>query len=470
MSAAVTVSKTELGDSRVRVAARVEPQAVDREVERAAQTLAREVKLPGFRKGKVPAPVVIQRMGREAVLDEAIRRALPTWYAQAIAEAGVVTIGDPKVDLADLPEKGSPLEFSFEVGVRPAARLGEYRGLEVGRREPQVSPEDIDAELERLRESVAALETVERAAQQGDFIVLDFVGRIDGEPFEGGEARGYMVELGSGRLVGDFERQLVGAGAGDERRVQVDFPDDYRAEQLAGKRAEFEVSVKEVKEKRVPELDDDFALEAGGFDSVAELRADLEARLREVDEARIEREYREAAVDAAVSASTVELPDELVHAKAHEMWHATASQLRAQGLDPAGYLRMLGKDEEEFVSEHEDDARGALARESVLAAIVAAEGIEIGDDDLLDALREAGADAQGGKPSERAVRKTLERAREAGRDDLLREDIAMRRAVDAIVEHAKPIAAERARAREELWTPEKDSGEAPRRLWTPDSG
>ena len=321
---------------------------------------------------------MIRQVGREAVLDEAVRRGLPGWYEEAIHEAGITTVGDPQIDLADLPEKGSPLAFSFEIGVVPPAQLGDYRGVEVGRREPAASPDEVQAELERMRESVASLETVEREAADGDFVVMDFVGRIDGEEFAGGEARGHVAELGAGRLIPGFEEQLRGASRGRaSARLQVTFPEDYQAEQLAGKDAVFTVDVKEVKEKQLPELDDDFAVEAGGYDSLDELRAEIEERIKQAEERAIEGEFREAAVDAVVAGSTIEIPHELVHSKAHEMWHRTARRLAAQGVDPARYLEMTGKTEEELVVESEADAELALKREAVLAAIVEAEGIEV---------------------------------------------------------------------------------------------
>src|SRR2546421_838533 len=275
MPAQLTTATRELGDSRVRVDVEVPAEALERELGSAARALGRDLKIPGFRKGKVPPEVVIRRVGREAVLDEAVRRALPGWYEQAISEAGIAAVGDPQLDLSELPEKGSPLQFSIEVAVRPKAELGDYRGLEVGRREPQAADEEVEAELERLRESVASLDNAERPAASGDFVVLDFEGTVDGEPFEGGEARGYLLELGSGRLVEGFEEQLQGATAGEEREVRVTFPDEYRAEQLAGRDAVFAGTVKEVKEKRLPELDDEVAAEAGGFDTLDGLRADI---------------------------------------------------------------------------------------------------------------------------------------------------------------------------------------------------
>ena len=467
MATQVKTKTTELDDSRVRVAVEVEPAAVDKALNSAAADLGRDLKIPGFRKGKVPPQVVLQRVGRDAVLDEAVRKALPNWYEEAIGEAGVHTVGEPNLDMQELPDRGSPLAFTIEVGVRPTAKLGDYKGLEVGRREPEVDQAEIDAEVERMRESAASLETVERPAQMGDFVVLDFLGKVDGEPFEGGDARGYLLELGSNRLVEGFEEQLVGAGAGEERQVVVTFPEDYRAENLAGQEATFDCTVKEVKEKRLPELNDDFATEAGGFDSLDELRADIEQRLREQQEGVIDTEFREAVVDAAVAEAEIDVPHELVHAKAHEMWHQTERRLRAQGLDPARFLQMTGKDAHDLIDESEPEAEKALKREAVLAAVVEAEAIEVADEELLDSLRAA---TQGpGRPqtSEKKLQKSLERAKQEGRDEPLREDIAMRKAVDLMVESAKQISVEQAKARDKLWTPEKDEKESEKELWTP---
>jgi trigger factor len=468
MPGTVTTTTTELPDSRVRVDVEVAPDAVEREVKSAAQALGRDLKISGFRKGHVPPQVVLQRVGREAVLDEAVRRGLPSWYEEALSEARLATVGDPSLNLGDLPEQGSPLSFSIEVGIRPPAKLGDYKGLEVGRREPELSDEQVQEEIERRRESLASLETVERAAQNGDFVVIDFLGRIDGEPFEGGEGRGYLLELGSGRFIPGFEEQLTGASASDEREVSVSFPEDYGAEEVAGKDAVFSVTVKEIKEKRLPELDDDFAAEAGGFDSVEDMRADIETKLREAEERVIEQEFRQAAVDAAAANATVDLPKELIHSKAHEMWHETAHRLQHQGVDPARYLQLVNKTEEDLVVEAEPEAEQALKREAVLAAIVEHAKIEVSDEEAFDALRDVAARSSD-KVDEDALRRSFERAKEDGRDDVLREDIAMRKAVDLLVDSAKAIPAEQAEAREKLWTPDKEADEKSSKLWTPGS-
>jgi trigger factor len=338
MAIELQTTVTELPESRVRVEAEVPPAEVERRVAQAAKRLAQGIRVPGFRAGKAPAPVIVQRMGREAVLDEAVRDSIGTWYSAAIDSAHVVPVGEPQLDMGDLPAQGEPLTFSIEIGVRPKATLGDYKGLEVARREPDVPDEAIDSEIDRLRERSARLDTVDRPAANGDFVVMDYLGRRGGEAFAGGEGRDQMVELGSGRLVPGFEEQLQGASAGDERTITVTFPEDYPAPELAGQEAEFEVTVKEVKAKELPEVDDDLAAEAG-FDSIDELREDIRGRLAEVATAEIEREFREAALDAAVAAATIEVPPALVDARARELWDSMLHSLAHQGIDRETYLR-----------------------------------------------------------------------------------------------------------------------------------
>jgi trigger factor len=438
---------TQLPESRVRVEAEVPPQEVERSVEQAAKALGKDMKMPGFRAGKVPTPVVIKRFGREAILDQAVRSSLGTWYVAALEDAAIHPVGDPDLDLSDLPAQGEPMRFSFEIGVRPTATLGDYKGLEVGRREPEPDPADLDSELEQLRERSARLETVEEPAVRGDFVVMDYVGSIEGENFEGGEGRDQMVELGTGRLIPGFEEQLEGAAAGEERRVELSFPDDYGAEHLQGKPAEFAVTVKEIKRKRLPELDDEFALEAGGFDSIAELREDITGKLREAEERKAEAEYREAVLDAVAANARIEVPEALTRARAGELFERMMHSLSHQGINKEMYLQISGKTEEEIVDEALPDAEQALRREAVLAAVIEAESIEPADGDVLDALQSTAA-REDSTPEE--LRARLEKA---GRLDDLKDDLAQRMAVDFLVEHATPIEAGRAQAREKIWTP-----------------
>jgi trigger factor len=463
MPSAVKTTVTELPESRVRVQAEVPADEVERRLLQAARQLGRQMRIPGFRKGKVPPPVVLRRLGREAVLDEALRSALGSWYADAIDGAGITPIGEPDLDVGDLPAAGEPLAFSIEIGVRPQAKLGEYKGLEVGRREPHVEDSAVDAELDRLRDRVATLDTVERPAAEGDHVVMDYVGRVDGVPFEGGEGRDQLLELGSGRLIPGFEEQLTGASAGDRREVEVTFPEDYPGE-LGGQDAVFDVTVTEVKAKRLPELDDEFASEASEFDTLAELREDIAAKLREADEHAIDREFEAAVLEAAVAEAEIEIPDKLVHARAHELLERTLSALTRQGISKEAYLQIAGKDEESLAHEAEPDAASALRREAVLAAVVEAEGIEPSEERILTEL-EPVAGRSDTTPAE-----LLEQVDKDGRGERLREDIATQIAVELLVSEAKPISVEQAKARKKLWTPGKEEpGEGGGQLWTPGS-
>lgn len=466
MPATLKTTVTELPESRVRVNVEVPASEIEARLERKARQLGSEMRIPGFRRGKVPAPLVIQRVGREAVLEEAVRDTLGNWYSDAIDTAGIVTVGDPQLDLGDMPQHGAALEFSIEIGVLPSARLGEYKDLEVGRREVAVEDDAIQREIDDLRERLARLQTVERPAASGDFVVVDYVGSTDGEPFKGGEGRDQLVELGSGNLIPGFEEGLVGAEAGETRTIDLSFPADYPAAELAAKDASFAVTVKEVKHKELPEVDDDFAVDMG-FDSVDELTEDIRTRLTEAEEKRVDAEFREAALDAAAANAQVETPEALVQAKAGEMWDRMLHSLSHRGITREAYLKITGREEADMISELLPDATQALRREAVIAAIVAAEEIVPSQDDLLEAVTPT-AEREKIEP-----RKLLEDLRESGRIEDLAEDLAARRAVEWVAEHSKPIPIEQAQAREKLWTPESEERQggpetAGAQLWTPD--
>lgn len=454
---------TELDNSRVRVEVEVPAKDVERAASRAARAMAKEMRMPGFRAGKAPPSLVIQRLGFGPVLQEAIREALPEWYEGALLSAGVSPIGDPSIEMTETPEEeGQPLEFKFEVGVRPPAQLGEYKGLEVGREEKDAPDEVVDTEIERVREGFARLEPVERESAEGDSVLIDFEGLLDGTAFEGGKAEDYLLALGSGQLIEGFEEQLTGAEAGDEVEVKVTFPDEYQAENLAGQDAVFKVKVKEVREKILPELDDDFASDASEFDTLEELRADIAEKVSSALNSRAEEDFRIAAIDAAVAAATVDVPDDLVTARATERWERMERQLAGRGMDPNAFLQMQGKTREELIEESKPDALKDLKREAVVTAIAEAEGIEVTDEELVEAL-EHSAEHERTTPE-----KLLARLRENGRDAMIAEDIKARKAIELVTEAAVPIPLEQAQAREAIWTPEKEREEKADKLWTPD--
>jgi trigger factor len=430
--------------------------------------MARELRLPGFRKGKAPPSLVIQRLGFGTVLAEAIRDSLPEWYEAALLDSAITPIGDPDIDMVSTPEvEGEPLTFKFEVGVRPKAELGEYKGLEVGREEKEVDEEIVDTEVDRIREGFARLEPVERPAQEADSVLIDFEGFVDGAPFQGGKADDYLLALGSNQLIDNFEEQLTGASPGDEVEVEVTFPDEYQEEKLAGKDAVFKVKIKEVREKILPELDDDFASDASEFETLEELRADIRTKVGEALNSRAAEDFRIAAVDAAVDLATVEIPDALVTGRATERWERMERQLAQQGMDPNMFLQMQGKTRDELIEESKPDAERELKREAVVTTIAAIEEIEISDEEMVEAL------AHSAEHERTTPEKLLARLRENGRDAMIRDDLLAQKAIELVSDSAVPIPLEEAEDRkgkadaaEKILAPENEP-EAAGKLWTP---
>ena len=427
----ISTTVTDLPESRVRVDAEVAPDEVQRSLERAARQLGRNLRVPGFRKGKVPPPIVMQRLGRETVVERAVQDGLKRWWRTALDDAGIAFVGQPRLDVTRPPADGGALGFAIEIGVRPAATLGEYKGLEVGRREPEIEPGAVDAELQTLRERLARPEAVARPAQPGDLLVIDFEGLIDGEPFDGGRGRDQMVELGSGMLIAGFEEQLEGAVAGETRTVGIEFPaeidspTDHRAEDVAGSRATFEVKVKEVLAKKLPELDDALAQQAAGCDTLEELREDIAAELLAADAARVAEEFAETVLDAVATEAAIELPGALVAARAREIWESTLRTLDFDGVSKEVYLQIAGKTEEQALAELRPRAARELRREAVVAAIAAAEGIVVGDDELRASDPPAEPADGPSPPPKSRVRRREELLRERVLDLLARESVAI---------------------------------------------
>ncbi len=460
--ASIRTTVTALPESRVRVVAEVAPDELQRAIERAARQLGRNLRVAGFRKGKVPPPVVIQRLGRAKVVDKAVQDGLKRWWRTALDEAEVAFVGQPKLDVTSPPDDGAPLEFSIEIGVRPPARLGEYKGLEVGRREPEVELDAVEAELQTLRERLARPEAVQRPAQAGDLLIIDFEGLIDGEPFDGGQGRDQMVELGSGMLVAGFEQQLEGATAGQTRTVTIDFPNvdspkDHRAEDVAGSRATFEVKVKEVLAKRLPELDDALAQQAAGFDTLDELREDIAAALLAGDETRVAEEFGETVLDAVAAEAVIDLPSALVAARAREIWEDSLRTLDFDGVSKDVYLQISGKTEEQALAELRPRAALELRREATVAAIAEAEAIAVSGDELRAADPPADPDEAPAPPQTRTAR----------RQQVLRE-----RVLELLAREAVAISIGDAQARDKPWPrdPEPLEPELPQPELPPQAG
>jgi trigger factor len=456
----VTTEVTRLEENRVRLDVAVPEGEVQRRMERTLRQIAREIRVPGFRPGKAPSAVIMRRVGRETVVQEMLRDALGEWYAEALEQAEVEPIDDPDLDVPEAPD-GGEFTFNATVQLRPQATLGPYKGLEVGKAEPEIPEGALEAELDRLRDQVARLEAVERPAESGDFLTIDFDGAVDGEKVPNATARDYLVELGGGRLVAGFDEPLVGAVAGETRTFPLTYADDDRRPDLAGTTVEYTVTVKRVQAKVLPELDDDFAAEASEFDTLDELRADIAQRLHAAAQAQVDELFRRTVIDAAVAGATVDVPPVMVDRQVAQVLHAISHRL-PEGISLEAYAQATGRSLPAMAEEMKPDAEMAVRRELVVEAVAEAEGIEVTDEEVEAQVR-ADAETTGRDPDG-----LLEEVRAGGAFESLRGDLRLRKAVDLLVESAVPISIEQAKARQKLWTPtsKEPEVEAPK-LWTP---
>jgi trigger factor len=471
----LTADVTTLEDNRVRLDVAVPEDEVQRRMERAIRRLGREVRVPGFRPGKAPAEVIVQRVGHDAVVQEMLKSALGDWYSEAVAETGIVPIDDPDLDLEGVPDEGD-LTFTATVEVRPRASLGDYAGLEVGRAEPVVPEGALDEQLERLRLQAARLQVVGRAAEEGDFVVIDFDGSQNGKRLKNATARDYLVEIGGGRLVPEFDRALRGTSAGDTVTFPVAYGEGDGRPELRNRTVDYSVTVKAVQERVLPPLDDELAVGVSEFDTLEELTADLERRLQEAAEAQVEELYRRMVIDAVTERATVEVPAVMVDRRIGTILQGTAEQL-PQGVSFEQYLAATGRTLEQLVEELRPDAEAAIRRELVVEAVADAESIGVTDEEMEQQVRED-AEATG-----RAFDRLMHDLKHHGGWEALRQDMRLRRAVDHLVSGATAIPMATAEARERLWTPEDErrkgaqgAGEAAEgktptagKLWTPGS-
>jgi trigger factor len=465
---ALTTEVTPLEEDHVRLDVAVPGDEVRRQMERAVRQLGRDVRVPGFRPGKAPAEVIVQRVGREAVVQEMLKGALGGWYSEAVSEAGVVPIDDPELDLEDVPEEGD-LTFTAKVRVRPKATLGEYKGLEVGKADPELPEGALDEQLDALRERAARLVPVDRPARTGDFLVIDFDGSVGGKRLRNATARDYLVELGGGRLVGEFDARLAGMSAGETVEFPVTYGDADGRDELRGRTVDYEVTVKQVQEKELPELDDDLAIGVSEFDTMEELRADVQRRLDEAAQADVDELFRRMVIDAAVANATVDVPAVMVDRRIGTILQQTASQL-PEGVSFEQYLAAGGRTLEQVVEELRPDAESAVRRELVVEAVADAEDIEVSDEEVEEQVR-SDAEATG-----RAPERLLHDLQHHGGWETLRQDLRLKQAVEVLTATATPIPMQQAEARERLWTPDDARREqaetagkpaAAGKLWTP---
>lgn len=440
----------ELPESKVRMTVEVPSGDVKHAIDHAASDLAGSLKIPGFRKGKVPMPVLLARVGKERLYAEAVESHIGGWFRTALRGTTVRPATAPEYDYELPASPGDSFQFTATVGIQEKPEVPDWSSLEVPSPDADVPDELVEAELEVLRSTVAELAPVDgRPAREGDTVVVDLVGS-DGEA-----QRDYVVELGSQRLLPDIEEGLVGQAAGAERQVEYRLPD--------GQEASITASVKEVYEKVLPPVDDDLARAASEFDTLAELREEIESRLHGQLEEQLESQFRTAALDALVEATELEVAPGLVQTRAVELWNALVRSLERRGISPELYVQLSGRTPQQIQADIEAEAQQAIARELVLEAAADQLAIEVSDEEV-DALVREESEALGEDADE-----MLAQVREAGRYEALRADLRLRAALDRIAAEVKRIPVELAEAREKLWTPEKEKPETGTKLWTPGS-
>jgi trigger factor len=442
-------SVTTLPENKVELEVEVPAEEVKAQADKTVKGLSHEVKIPGFRKGKVPRNLIVQRYGMEAILAQTLEDAMPVWLGRAIESASLKPVDQPELDIGKLEAEDKPFSFKATLAVMPKPDVGKYTGIEVEKDIVDVDDADVDEQIDRLRTRLASLQAIEgRPSQEGDHVLIDFTGYVEGEPLEGGSGRDYMLELGSKQFIPGFEDQIAGMEMGQSKKLKLTFPDDYRPEELSGKDAEFDVTVKEIKERVLPKVDDEFAAENSEFDTINELRDELHARLQKAREEEAEAVFRQRAVEQVVSEAKLVVPPKAVDVRARELELDFVSSLEAQGVGADQYLKMPDEEKEKFSEHFRSQAEAALKREAVLEKVAEIEKIEVADEEVDDEIRQA-APRMHKEPDE-----LVAEMREKGRVGVVRDDLLYRKAAAHIAEHAIPVLKKAGPAPEEEQEPE----------------
>jgi len=438
----------ELPENRVRLTVQVPSHDVHHAIEHAASDLAQSVKIPGFRKGRVPRQVLVQRVGRDRLMTEAVESHIGSWFWNAAARNRVRPVAQPEYDFELPASDDQDWEFTATVSVQAKPEVPEWKELEVGVAEIEVPEELVQHELDALRATVAELVPVDgRPVGPDDTVVVDLVAEEE-------TRRDYVVDLGRGAVVEEVEQGLLGMSAGETKEMSFELAD--------GASQTLTATVKEIKEKVLPPLDDDLARAASEFETFAELRADIESRLRDQIEDEVETQFRASAADALVAASNVEAAGPLVESRTRELLRGFARQVEARGVPLETFLAMTGQQPEELVARLQDEAQRSVARELVLDAVAEQLGLDVPDADVEELVREQ-AEAVGDDADE-----MLAALRDSGRFESLREDLRLRKALDRVASEVKRIPLAQAEAREAIWTPDKENPPTETKLWTPD--
>ncbi|WWL78242.1 trigger factor [Bacillus altitudinis] len=405
----------------------VDAETFNKALDDAFKKVVKQVSIPGFRKGKVPRGLFEQRFGVESLYQDALDILLPVEYPKAIDEAGIEPVDRPEINVEKI-EKGESLIFTAKVTVKPEVKLGDYKGLNVEKDDTSVSDEDVQEELKAMQNRQAELVVKEEGAiENGDTVVLDFEGFVDGEAFEGGKAENYSLEVGSGSFIPGFEEQLVGLEAGAEKDVEVTFPEEYHAEDLAGKPAVFKVKIHEIKAKELPALDDEFAKDVDEeVETIAELTEKTKKRLEEAKENEAEGKLREELVAKASENAEVDVPQAMVDTELDRMMKEFEQRLQMQGMNLELYFQFSGQDEDALKEQMKEDAAKRVKSNLTLEAIAAAEDLQVSDEEVEEELS---------KMAE-AYNMPVENIKQAiGSTEAMKEDLKVRKAIDFLVEN-----------------------------------
>lgn len=359
----------------------VDEERVAAALDTAFRKIRKQINVPGFRKGRVPRKLFEARFGIEALYQDAVDELLPESYGKALDESGIQPVDQPEIDVKQI-ENGKPFIFKATVTVMPEVTLGQYKELEIPDKDFTVKDEDVEAEIDAMRNRYAELEVVDGAAEEKDFVLIDFEGSVDGEAFEGGKAENHQLELGSGQFIPGFEDQLIGLKAGDEKDVVVTFPEDYHQESLAGKEATFKVKVNEVKRKHLPELDDEFAKDVSEFDTLEELKADTRKKLQERKQQEEEQYKKDTVAEKATENAEVDIPDVMIEREVDRMIQNLEQQLSMQGMTLEMYKQTMGDDADDLRESFREEAEKRVKTSLVLDAIAEEEKIEVTEEDV----------------------------------------------------------------------------------------
>ncbi|WP_082233680.1 trigger factor [Halobacillus massiliensis] len=399
-------------------------------LDEAFKKVSKQVQVPGFRKGKVPRKLFEQRFGVESLYQDAIDIVLPKAYSDAVEETGIEPVDRPEIDVQQI-EKGQPLVFTADVIVKPEVKLGEYKGLTYEEVDTEVTDEDVENELKQQQERQAELVVKEEGAvEEGDTVVMDFEGFVDGEAFEGGQAENYSLEIGSGSFIPGFEEQLVGKQSGEEADVEVTFPEEYHAEDLAGKKAVFKVKIHEIKGKELPELDDEFAKDVDEeVESLEELKKKTRERLEEQKKTDAENQKRDTLVQKASENAEVEIPQAMVDTELDRMVSEFEQRLQMQGMTKDMYFQFTGQDEDALREQMGEDAGKRVKTNLTLEAIAQAENVEAAEEDVNAELENMASMYQ---TDVAQLTQML-----GGNTDMVKEDLKVRKAIDVLVDNSK---------------------------------